>query len=223
MTRFAIISMGRSGSTYLSHLLNSHPDVLSLGELVSPHTWYADCEDMDIHTYLEQRWFKGADVAGFKMPWQPITKYPDVWGVFWAQGYRLIHLRRRNKLDHFLSVKLAQKNNEWSSEVEYPDQSVEIDPNHLLGFINSSTFVDTTLRTMCERGDHLAVDYEDLVQGRGHDKLQEFLGVDCVNLAPATIRARRLSRGEAISNFAVLNERFATGPIRQYLDEPELL
>jgi len=223
--RAVIISQGRSGSTYLQHLLDSHPDVTFQGELLSPGRLALNGQDPGMEgadavgSYLASRLGNDAAVVGFKMPWDWLLVYPEVWGFLRQMKFRLIFLRRRNKVDQHLSVKLAQLNDNWDSRSVYAEQHLEIDPDELLRGWTIFNHIDYLLERMCERFPMHAITWENLASGQGHDGLCNFLDVEPRLLQSATIRSRSLPKREVIANFDALLERFKEHPIGSQLND----
>jgi LPS sulfotransferase NodH len=221
-TYFAIVSTGRTGSTYLQHLLDSHPEIACLGEMISPLGVYAQYREMDLSQFIEERMFGDAEgVLGFKMPWPWTDEFPGVWDAFRSLGFRLISLSRRNKLDQYLSVMLADKTGLWDSSAHYPVQRIEIDPRALRGFFSTVKNVEAFLVDKCSQFDHLSVIYEDLLRGQGHAELQDFLGVTQAPLHVNTVRSRVVPRSESIANFDMLKRQFADSPWIEFFTEEE--
>jgi LPS sulfotransferase NodH len=211
--RFAIISMGRSGSTLMGKLLNSHPDITCLGEVISPNSIYGLEHSRDeIFTFLEETHFKEFTTAGFKMPWDHIVGFPDVWGAFFKGNYQMIFLRRMNKLDQYLSVSLAQKNNNWESRTHYKAQQISLNCSGLLNFIQNAQLIDNVLWAMCQRLSVFCISYEEVLDVSKLFQLQEFLGVKKQSLTFSTVRSRSLRRRDSIINFDEISEALAPTP-----------
>lgn len=212
-TYFAIVSMGRSGSTYVERLLNSHPNIRCLGEVISKSGGYSLQSKPSIEAYIEEVLFGDHDgVLGFKMPWDHIVDFPDVFGVFRRLDFKLIFLRRANKLDQLLSVKLAQLNNQWESDSAYTRQNVEITYDEARTFFTTATYTDGCLKRMCDRFDNFGVTYEDLIAGKEQAPLLSFLGQEVAPLQSGTIRSRTSSQRDAVANYDALAEQFRSTP-----------
>ena len=124
MQHYVIIAQMRVGYQLLANLLNSHPQVLSLGEI------FVDSYDVrissmfntnipvyqpgqnpivyiknNIDTYAEQH---GQKIAGFKLNY----RQTEMWGL--AKEWKVIHLSRKNLLDRMISEQLAMKEENWN-------------------------------------------------------------------------------------------------------------
>jgi hypothetical protein len=118
-TRFFIVTTGRTGSTRLRLLLDSHPRITCHGELFGenistlaapgsePHRHLLAERDRDPAGFAMQRAFAptGADAVGFKILHQQLlTRWPGLLDALQrAQDVRVIHLVRRNGIKRFMS------------------------------------------------------------------------------------------------------------------------
>lgn len=222
MRRFSVVSLGRSGSTMVQRMLDTHPEITCFGEIIRPNSEYGATPQADIGEFLERKYFAAiAHVAGFKMPLDWIIEYPDVFGAFKTGNYKIIYLTRQNKLDHFLSMKLAIANRNFNSQQTYATQSLPVDPMEAVHFIHASIGIDGALQRMCQRFETMTVVYEDLIQGRGQADMLRFLDVAPQALVSPTLRSRTLSRRETISNYDEVEAVFRGVGLGGYLDMAE--
>jgi NDP-mannose synthase len=201
--RFAIVSEGRSGSTMLQRLLDSHPGITCQGELADSVPGWADLPSAEAFgDYLDAVW--PADhpgCAGFRFMLRHWVACPGAWEVLERRGYRLIVNRRRNKLDQYLSMRLAQVWNEWSSRRQYPETRLNIEVAHLLEKAAEWAGTDEDISVRASRFPAVHCVYEDVRRGVGLPAIQRFLGVEPARLAPDSVRARWQPRRELIENF----------------------
>lgn len=134
-TRFVIFAQGRSGSTLLADLLNSHPRVYCADEIL---TWRR----------LAPAAYAGAcavghrgDVYGFKVKVHHLTddQRLDDPGAFLrdlvARGWVVLHLTRRNVLRQALSTLVAAQRATYHEPADgrpAPSGPVHVDPGELL-------------------------------------------------------------------------------------------
>lgn len=221
-TYFSIVSMGRSGSTFVERLLASHPDITSLGEAVSPNGPYGQYSNTSTKQFIEHQMFDDQEgICGFKMPFDWILIYPDVFGAFFDLKFRIIFLSRKNKLDQFISMKLAQKTGVWASNVEYGNARIAVNVDELRNFFISSTYADEVLRQMASRFPKIEVSYEGLVAGSHHQEMLDFLGAARRPLTTNTVRSRTMSRRNAIENFDEVAAAFSGTPYAWFFTSPE--
>jgi hypothetical protein len=221
-TYFAIVGMGRSGSTFLARLLDSHPQITCLEEVFAPTGLYATRGAADPAEFIEHQLFgEATGVLGFKLPWMNMNETPGALDALQALHFRLIFLRRRNQLDRQLSVALAQRNDVWWPQGAYPEQTISLDPQVLLNRFEFTASVDQHYQTICANFPHVAVDYEDLIRGYGQESIQDFLGVERAALRSGIERARRLPRRQAIINFDDLAAFFSDTPWAVFFEDDE--
>lgn len=208
----------------LVRLLDSHPQITCKGEEVSPDGLYAQYPGMPLREFVGNVLFQECNgICGFKMPFDWILQYPDIFGAFRELSFKLVFLQRRNKLDHFLSIKLAEQNTDWSSSRPYAVQRIHISYDELYEFFITSDYADRVLSQMCSTYDCLSVTYEELADGSRENDLLDYLGAERRRLQAGTVRARRLTRQEAILNFNDLVASFAPTFFSHFFHEPELI
>ena len=131
--RFVIFAQGRSGSTLLADLLNSHPGVYCADEIL---TW----QRRDPARYaLACSVGHKADTYGFKVKIYQLTEAqqiasPNAWlRDMHAQGWAVLQLRRRNVLRQALSSMVAEQRRVYHEEGQTSQpQPVLIDIDDLL-------------------------------------------------------------------------------------------
>ncbi|MEZ5541455.1 MAG: sulfotransferase [Pseudomonadota bacterium] len=127
--RFVTVSTQRSGSTWLTDLLNSHPDIASYTELLLLQgrgipdwgrykdmtywqTWREDLRGtaryvrpLGLFRYLDEALSRHADrqAVGLKLMYSQIVHFPETLLYLRRRQVRIIHLVRRNVLDVVLS------------------------------------------------------------------------------------------------------------------------
>jgi LPS sulfotransferase NodH len=115
-TKFLIFAVGRSGSTLLVDLMNSHPDVFTFGEILSHH---AVTNVRNPRRFVEGLTTMSRKPAcGFKVKVYQIEhiqkKDPKtVLRDFHEHGWRIIHLRRENYLRHAISGIRAERTGQY--------------------------------------------------------------------------------------------------------------
>jgi len=212
--RFAIVSMGRTGSTYLVGLLDSHPQIECRGELFGPGQAYEKSGLSEERFLAEAAFETDLPARGFKMPYDWILEYPKVIGILIEMDFRIIRLTRKNLLDHMVSSYLAGVNKDWSSKAEYKIQSLEITPYGFLDFASFSKNTDILLDKLFSRNPYFHLDYEDISDTAKQRDLLDFLDAPGRALRPSTIKARTEPLHRVISNYAELAAFFADSPYR---------
>jgi hypothetical protein len=214
MRHFAIMSMGRTGSTLLVDLLGSHPQIECRGELINPmmgmfkdHPGLPLREFLDGHAYQTTR-----PIRGFKMPVNWILYYPGILEEFRRDAYRIVRLRRDDALEHFLSVKLAKRNANWGSDRSYDVERVTIPPWEWLNFVGMRHALEDAMDRFCAGLETLRVTYEEILQETTHAAILEFLGADRRTLTTTTVRGRTRPTPEVVENYDALVRFFAASP-----------
>lgn len=132
--RFIILSTQRSGSSYLSNLLQSHPEIVCYSELFHPdrcsfdYPFFPEDQDESVlmlrksepEKFLKELIFRGYEAnfraVGFKVQYSQLEDPRFESAVKWLYNENtlaVIHLIRNNFLDTLVSHKLALATREW--------------------------------------------------------------------------------------------------------------
>lgn len=207
--RFAIVCIGRQGSTYLERLLDSHPDAACPGEIFSPQVFKAyGAEAVEAHLAervhaLPQR------VAGFKLSLQDAMFHPELIGIVKRHDYRVIHLTR-NLLDQFISGQLAMANSAFTAD--QPGRGItEITTKEpeLAAHFRWVRFGDSILREATSPMPALDMSYERLIDPESHPEIYRFLELEVLDLPPATRRQRSGGQRAGLTNYDEMKLAFA--------------
>lgn len=222
-TFFAIVFIGRQGSSYLQGLIDSHPDATCEGELFSPTAHlladvlrrrtisFKNSRQKSVASYLEEVLHKKDGRAiGFKLPYMSLVQHPDVRDALEAFGYRVIRLSRDNLFDQYISFKLATINGAWRSD----RGAIRVgrfaaDPADVEESFRKWTKWDSELARMVEALPNLHLTYEELTGGPGVSRALEFLDLRRVSLHSPFKRQRSGTQSEIIENYAELKGHFA--------------
>lgn len=219
MTRFAIVSMGRTGSTLLVSLLNSHPDIECQGELFGPGAEYSKHPGLTRRQYLEHEAFRSdLPIKGFKMPFDWILEHPGIFEDFRQLGYRIVRLNRTNVLAHLVSIRLAQLNNDWSSRNPYTVEKAAVKPSELWEFLGSRNVTNAILDRFSSQLETARFDYETILAPASQQRLLSFLGARSHPLTASTMRQRHKPLSETIEGFAELRQGLSGTDLAPFLD-----
>lgn len=206
--RFAILCLGRSGSTHLQSLIDSHPDACCFGELFNPRApeppAFAHSEQRDEREYLDELLGGRAERAvGFKLPMNSIRAHPRAAALVGDDPrMRVIRLSRRNLLAQFVSRRMmATTKVSQSIFGSYGDATVVIEPARCLEALEAMEADARELDRLASARPVLAVIYEQLVAGEGIDELQRFLGLEPAALRSWFTRLRTRSLAETVENW----------------------
>jgi hypothetical protein len=213
--------MGRSGSTMLQTMLDSHPNVRCLGELFIPDGPFEHSEATSSESFIEDSFTRQLQpVVGYKMPWSSLVPHPEILELFRRQRFRLILLTRRNKLDQYLSWRLAVHNNVWHSyDGEYRQERLKIDLDDCMANLEFFRFGEIMLREVMRGLPGAEIEYDDLIRHQGFDPIFKLLGVRPRPLTPGVARLRKGTQRDIIENYDEVRERLRGTPWEDNLED----
>ncbi len=228
-TQFVIVGLSRSGSNLLAAMLDSHPGIICHHELFNTGEIHRSLRykgtglsfgsvserDADPWAFAARVYghTDGARAVGFKLLSRQNT--PLLLSLLRDRGVRKIILRRRQWLEQFVSQRLAEHTNVWSSMPRDgtvpvpagPPPRVHVDTPELLRFIRKREvfYRMVALATRHPQQPVLWTAYEDLGNPEAMTRLLEFLGVDpSADLQVRTRKQATTSLAERIENYAEL-------------------
>ena len=217
-TAFVIVGQERSGTTLAQTLVSSHPKILCRGELFD--VWQIDdsgrkttdpaalfARDADPEGFLRRK-LAGEGlhppvppIIGFKL----LTQHnPDILMRVIAANpdWKIIHVRRENKLAQFSSRQQVGKTGKWTSLTDAGHgPQINVAPKRALAQCNLLRLEDELLHSYLDRlaNPLLTVRYETLYQSQTHHALAAFLGVD--PKARLTSPLRKQGQNHILSRF----------------------
>jgi LPS sulfotransferase NodH len=233
--RFVIVGTARTGSTLLINLLNSHSQVLAFGELfrsptaigwdVAPFTTYKSAKLIalyrsDPQRFLDKsvfrRWPQGYAAIGFKLFYYHARNAPynAIW-EYLAQNtdIYILHIRRRNVLEQFVSLKLAHTTDLWSltEPVMRQPEPLRLEIEDCRKHFQLIRSFEKDCDVFFARHQVKSIYYEDLTEDRDAEiaKVEKFLGLKDEKLSTELVRQRTLPLSQAIANYKELNQAFA--------------
>jgi LPS sulfotransferase NodH len=243
---FIILGEARSGSNFLRGMLNTHPQVVTFGEIFRFYDnigWELPAFERYRQTprlislmqrdpvrFLERWLFEkfppSIGAVGFKLFYYHAKE--DSRKVIWPylkdkKDIRVIHLKRKNSLRVLLSRKKAHMTDKWTDldGKEEDALSIALSPEECLEQF-------TWIRNMWREYDHffrehemMELFYEDLTADRDGEtqRVQRFLGVSPRHLLPSTHKQARQSLGEAINNYEALKNHFKGSPWEAFFED----
>lgn len=184
-TKFCILSTQRSGSTWLTELLNNDPQVVTLGELflwrnktnklstIVPKDYqnqYSSTQTMKISTptfcdfatsksgvrpwiifkYLEQFdvYSEKYSAVGFKLMYNQLLLRPEILVKFAIDGYKIIHLVRKNYLDILISKASMKQHGYVHLKSNIDTLPVTLEISSLLQKLSFREFVSITIQKL---------------------------------------------------------------------------
>ena len=169
-TKFIIFGQGRSGSTLLKKLLNSHPEINCEGELLNVKDNYVThpllvkaANKFPYHFFQLRSAFSPKPIYGFTLLYYQIYQPLQVLMKLQREGWKFIHIYRNNHFLQSISHFVAMQTNFWhnTSNKSADVQKVTINPDKFLDWIklliNNKTFENKIIENL----DHIKIVYED--------------------------------------------------------------
>ena len=193
--RFLVVGLPRSGTTYLSSLLNDHAEIYSSGEQFNPYSIvHEDTLDFDAEAVLGRdrtplrymdAFFARAETlgvarAGFKFMighnvrvLRHLQDYPDL---------KLIYVWRENKLAQVSSYLKALQTKQWSQlpHDKGSEAKLDVGPRRLSHVWHEFSTYDFLFKSWLATQGHAAmtVEYRQMFAPDFNAKVCAFLGVD---------------------------------------------
>jgi LPS sulfotransferase NodH len=150
VTHFCIFATQRSGSSWLQSLLDSHPVARCFGELFlyEPRTLRTDAVLLPFYEYRRRHAGRRPRITfsyldelarlpgdhgaiGFKLMYDQLALFPEVFVDWFKRRFRVIHLVRSNPLDIVISKQRARRTGVAHAWSDVPSQSVDLDVSRL--------------------------------------------------------------------------------------------
>jgi LPS sulfotransferase NodH len=229
--RFIILGEERTGSTYLQMLLASNQSILSLGELFNSDESIRRkgidlgspiAEDDDPIKYLEsevyKKWPKEIKAVGFKLFYTHARH--GVWKALWdhikGSDIRIIHMKRRNLLDRYVSHKLAERSGDWirlKKENGVMSEAITLNVSECADAFHKSEWWQKKADEFFRNSQKAILFYEDLCEDPNAEskRIQEFLSLKPQKLTSITEQQRTKKKSEVIVDFYDLKHQFTRG------------
>lgn len=223
---FAIVCLGRTGSTHLVSLLDSHPDIRCFGEIFTHHESTLDeafvnsplDDPVEYVTQLSAPLSERA--VGFKLPLNSIRAHPGALRVLDSDEMGIVRLRRLNLLALLASRRLlASTRVPQSTHGDYGDATVVLDPKQTLAVFQRMDEHERYLDGLADGKPVFQITYEDLAAGRRLDEIQSFLGVESVPLRSMFERVRNRPLSETVENWSEIESALRGTPYERYLED----
>lgn len=247
--KFIVLGRGRSGSNFLATSLETHPNIVSFGEVFNNlarskgtvHFRYAgyngssqkqvQLRDKQPLKFIDESLFspmpKAIQAVGFKLFYYHAQE-PDwhpVWAHLRAAGVRAIHIQRQNLLESLVSEEIAQTTKTWSNRGH--QKRAEDAPKQIeLPIDTCRTYFESIQKQRDKHAnffaDTLDLHYEDLRNDYTGElrRVQEFLGVPYHDVTSPLIKQSKRPVHETVSNFSELEREFSGTPWAWYFNPP---
>ena len=233
--RFVVVGVARTGSTLLLNLLNAHHTVVAFGELfrgdgaigwdIPPFVTQqslrfrrmAETQPLEFLEHAVFRpWPREVAAVGFKLFYYHARcgRQVMVWDYLRTEpGLAIIHIKRRNILEQYVSLRVAHATNVWST-AKQPDGSAEpisLVPEDCLRHFEEVRAQEEACDAFFTGCRVLTLTYEDLVADRAAamKAVGAHLGLSLESAKPGIVRQRTQPLSHAIANYDELREFFA--------------
>ncbi|MBA4098401.1 MAG: hypothetical protein C0484_16755 [Rhodospirillum sp.] len=209
--RFAVVTQGRTGSTHLGVLLDSHPSIQCYGEVFQYHGQMqfgvTDPEIVLTKHILPTE----VECVGLKAPLGSFMVYPHIFDLFRQHQFRIVRLYRENPLDHFISIRMAQVSGKWGSKTDdgYGVPPITVGLDEVVGAMRIARYNDRIIRESTDAFPHFDLTYEEMINSDGIDRLLKFLDVAPAPLESPYRRQRLGSQSSCIANYDELRTALA--------------
>ncbi len=193
MSRFLIVGLPRSGTTYLMSLLNSHAEVMCAGEQFNPHAIIDTSGPQRERADLLAR---DADPVGFLNDFYASRAgQAKAVGCKWMIGHhleilnhiptdpelRLIYVWRENKLAQTASLLKALKTRQWATRHadRVDDSPIDAGPFQVMQRAREAQIQDATFQSWLAQVPNpvLTCEYRAMFEPGFEEKLCDYLGV----------------------------------------------
>lgn len=230
--KFIILAMPRTGSNYLSYFLHDHPNIMSIGEVFDIETIWGRPGKPEIdhsrHLKLFRNFFpiaflnklifgkypKTIKAVGFRLFYHQAEYYNKLLPYILSQNdWKIIHLKRINLLENFVSLHIAEKTGVWSSLKAPSSQLIRISLGfqECLNYFESTTAAVQKFDKLFANFSKIDVYYERLSKSSHYEleKTLSFLGVRKRNLVCSLKKQNTRTLEEVIINYKELKKQFA--------------
>ena len=231
--RFVIFAQGRTGSTLLVDLMNSHPDIFTFGEIMQ--------HNVIRNVRWPRRYAEGLcslsrkGTVGFKVKIYQIegTQRKDPKRVlhdFHDHGWKIIYLKRANILRHSISDIRSEKTGTFhkvegkkvAQEGKGGKRKIRIEPEELMQTMDFREGCLAREKAALEDLPHFTVSYETDLMGEDNqreamNRLFEFLGLPPHEAETSFRKVTSKNIADDVENFAELERALAESRYAEYL------
>jgi LPS sulfotransferase NodH len=243
------VGVARTGSTLLLNLLNAQPTVIGFGELFRGDGaigWdtppfvtqqslrfrrMAETQPLEfLENAVFRRWPRKVAAVGFKLFYHHARSGPQatVWDHLREEpALAIIHIKRLNILEQYLSLRVAHATNIWST-ARHPDGTAEpisLAPEDCLRHFEEVRAQEQACDAFFAGCRILNLAYEDLVADRASamKTVGAHLGLSLEPAKPSIVRQRTQPLSSAIANYDELREFFAGSVWESFFRQPDTL
>ena len=224
MQKFIVVCRSRTGSSYLSSLLQSHPQIRMYREKFKRLNG-RKTQDIWDEIYINRR--KEIHAVGFKLfYYHPLDcEEKHVWNkVLDDRSIKIIHLTRNNLLTGTSVLAVARKTGVWTihskksppgSTIPLKHRKLHVDVGDLMNFFERTKRIQNKIRMRLRRHSLFELEYEH-IESMTND-IQDFIGVDQSPLKSHIVRNNPEQLEELILNYQEIKHALLNTPHQIYL------
>ncbi|WP_231506153.1 sulfotransferase [Planktothrix serta] len=225
--RFVIFGRGRSGSTLLVSLLNTHSQIYCDGEIL--HDWVSFPRlQINVCASRCQRPVYGFKLLSYQMrDIQPIINSTQFLTNLYQHGYQIIYLRRRNLLTHAFSNINArqQKFHHQSSQGTIQNHKIYVDYQTLINWIEHSEQLEQYEHKIIQNLPCLSLIYEDHLltpesQQKTADQIFNWLDLPPESVTTNFVKLMPSDLSKRIVNYEELVTKLQQTRYARFLENP---
>lgn len=190
-TKFVIVGYSRTGSNFLYAGLASCKEVKMYHEVFADHN-RKNGESFDhVFNMVFNKQPSQVSAVGCKIFYFHLTE--EEWKRFIdKEGFKIIHLVRNNKLRTIVSLDIAFKTDQWSSNEDtlITNKRIRLDNTTIKKRLESIVQYEQLTRNRFVDRAFLEVSYEELVNypSKVFNKISKFLNISCVDVSAIELR-----------------------------------
>jgi len=227
---YTMFLMGRVGSTYLTQLLNSHPDILALHEeLLDLEEQGAEAQLEWTRNFLRPPLIGRYRVRGFNTKPHTLSDLTGFGRLLQEYDCRILHMQRRNRVKTVISVingrRLSAKTGKWGlfDAAKRPTEKLIIDFEEFEEGLKFREEWDAKLESFLDtlQLPILSLYYEDLLLDKEAflQSIFNFLEVEPKKVKAETLKITKDDLREVIGNFDELRARYVGTQYESMFDE----
>lgn len=227
--KILLLGTARVGSTLLQSYLNEHPEIYCEGEIYNTDhlKMYGKAsklkEQMNneplrfLNNYGYPKHSKKIKFAGFKLFYSHFNteKTKILWDyLFENKDIKVIHIKRKNLLRNFVSLKIAAKTNEWRSFNQSSntiEKKIKLSKEECLQEFETQKITTLNLDNKFKDHNTIEIFYSDLVKNKQEtmDNIFQFLNTKSIKIQDTILKRQNPEPiSELITNFEDLKDKF---------------
>lgn len=228
---YVILFIERDGSTYLTSLLSTHPQIDAIYERFAVLKQKGAGSDEQLawaREFFTPRWLNHVKAVGFKTKLIDVFDLAGFGALLKEKNVCIIQMQRRNRVKAVVSRinarRLFESSGNWNLYKESDRlEAITIAPALFAKYLREREQADQELEdfTRTLNLNTLKIVYEDLLTNRDGtlSKIFDFLHIDSVALAGKTIKNTSDNLRDAVLNFDELRNVYAQTPYADQFDE----